>query len=186
MPRPTPNLILGLGVAALAVLAAAIWLPNDSATWLIVKQRGRLSIGDAMAPMIAFGLIFLAGLLIALEKRTAEATRLTAANLRFLAVFAGLFLLSILLMRWSGPLMVAAGHALGATELSYRELRDTAPWKYAGFVLGGTFLVAALICTAERRFSWRAVLIGLISVAALIAIFDLPFPNLLLPPNGDV
>lgn len=187
MRREKADLALGLCAVILALLAILVWAPNDIATGVIVKQRGRVSIGDAMAPIFAFGLIALAGALIMFEKRTkAGAPHLTRENLRFMAIFAGVFLLAMILMRWSGPALVALGQGFGVTESDYRELRDTAPWKYTGFVLGGAGLVAMLIALMERRWSWRAAFIGLLAAAALIAVFDLPFSNLLLPPNGDV
>ncbi|SET94027.1 hypothetical protein [Paracoccus homiensis] len=185
MSRNKANLILGCGVVVLALTALAFWVPNDSATGLIVKQRGRLSIGDAMAPTAALALILVAGLLILFEKGK-PAPRITSRNLRFLIAFTGVFFVSLAVMRWAGPAIIWTMGGLGLTEHSYRDLRDTAPWKYAGFVIGGTGLVATLMCMIEGRASWRAVLVGLLAVAALIAVFDLPFPDLLLPPNGDV
>ncbi|MEC7259026.1 MAG: hypothetical protein VXW58_14530 [Pseudomonadota bacterium] len=186
MGRNRADLILGLGAVGLAVLAIVAWVPNDSATGLIVQKRGRLSIGDALAPMAALGLIAVSGALIAARKPGEKAARPTLANLRFLLVLTAIFAASLALMRWSGPIAVGLAQAAGLAEHSYRELRDTVPWKYTGFVLGGTGLVASLMSLAERRFSWRALGIGLLAVAGLIAVFDLPFPDLLLPPNGDL
>ena len=85
------------------------------------------------------------------------------------------------LMRWTGPL---AAWLLDAGE--YRLLRDTVPWKYMGFVTGGTVIVGGLVALMEARASLRAALIGLAAAAALAAAYDLPFGDLLLPPNGDV
>lgn len=181
------NRILGGCVIILALLAIFVWVPNDTATGMILRQRGRLSIGDAMAPMFAFGLMGLAGILIALEKGGAlPASHINRKNIRFLTIFIGIFLLSIALMRWSGPFVVLVAKAFELTEQSYRDLRDTVPWKYTGFVIGGTFLVTTMMSLMERRFTWRALWIGLLAVAGLIVVFDLPFPDLLLPPNGDV
>ncbi len=185
MLRNKPDLILGFGVVILAIIAIIAWVPNDSATGVILKQRGRLSIGDAMAPMAALALAALAGLLIIFDKRGVKlASHLTAANLRFILVFTGVFLLAVVFMRWSGPLIVGLGRALGLTEAVYRDLRDTVPWKYAGFVIGGTSMVSILICAMVHRFTWRAVFVGLLTVFGLIAIFDLPFPDALLPVFG--
>jgi hypothetical protein len=69
---------------------------------------------------------------------------------------------------------------------SYRDLRDTLPWKYIGFLLGSTGLITTCIAAIETRFSWRALLIALVATTALMALYDLPFDDLLLPPNGDV
>ncbi|MWD25989.1 hypothetical protein E0K89_000645 [Aquicoccus sp. SCR17] len=186
MSRDKANLGLGLVAIGLALVAVLAWVPNDTATGVIVAKRGRVSIGDAMAPMAAFGLVALAGLLILFEKtRTEGAARLSAANVRFLLLLTGVFLLTMVLMRWSGPAVTGFGQLAGLTEHGYRDLRDTVPWKYIGFVIGGTTLVASLMSLVERRVTWRAILVGLLAVAALIAVFDLPFPDLLLPPNGD-
>lgn len=190
MSRDKANLGLGLVAIGLALVAILAWVPNDTATGIIVAKRGRVAIGDAMAPMAAFGLVALAGLLILFEKgrekaRAEGAAHLSAANVRFLLLLTGLFLLTMVLMRWSGPAVTGLGQLAGLTEHGYRELRDTVPWKYVGFVLGGTTLVAGLMSLVERRVSWRAIFVALLAVAALIAVFDLPFPDLLLPPNGD-
>ena len=85
-------------------------------------------------------------------------------------------------MRWLGPLAVE----LFGAEGSYRALRDTAPWKHLGFVAGGTLLVAGLMALVEGRLTMRGVVIGLLATFALILLYDLPFDDLLLPPNGDV
>ena len=68
----------------------------------------------------------------------------------------------------------------------YRILRDTVPWKYTGFVIGGILLVFSLICFVEERLSWRALLISIGAVVGIILLYDLPFDDVLLPPNGDV
>ena len=184
MQRNRVDLALGLGAVVLAILAIVAWVPNDSATGVIFSQRGRTSIGDAMAPTVAFAVVMLAGILTALEKRGPEDARyVTRANLGFIVVLTGIFLFSILLMRWTGPVLVALVGPEGAV---YRELRDTMPWKISGFVLGGTFLVAGLMALMQRRIGWRQVAIGLLATAGLIAVFDVPFPDLLLPPNGDL
>ena len=78
-------------------------------------------------------------------------------------------------MRWEGPVLVE----------EYRLLRASAPWKWVGFVLGGTVVVTGLISAIERRLSLRALLIGIAVTVALIVLFDLPFDDLLLPPNGE-
>jgi len=83
---------------------------------------------------------------------------------------------------WLGPAAVWALTEDGA----YRNLRDTAPWKYVGYVAGGTLLVAGLMALVEGNVTWRGVMIGLLATLALIAVYDLPFEDLLLPPNGDV
>ena len=68
----------------------------------------------------------------------------------------------------------------------YRLLRDTVPWKYVGFASGGFVIVAGASSVVEGRFSRSAALAGIVAVLLIIALYDLPFDDLLLPPNGDV
>ncbi|WBU60566.1 hypothetical protein [Paracoccus albus] len=187
MRRFNSEIYLGCAVILIALVAIFVWLPSDSASGLIARQRGRVSIGEALAPAASFALMALAGGLILLEGRGKNwVAHISLENLRFLGLLVAIFAISTLLMRSGGPALVAIANGFGADELSYRELRDTAPWKYIGFVLGGTFLVASLMSFIEGRVSWRAIGVGLAAVTFLIAVFDLPFPDLLLPPNGDV
>ena len=74
---------------------------------------------------------------------------------------------------------------LGPEGAEYRPLRDTAPWKYLGFGLAGTLLVTSLIAFVERRFRWQMLIVGLGSTVVLAMVYDLPFDDLLLLPNGN-
>jgi len=38
----------------------------------------------------------------------------------------------------------------------------------------------------EGRMRWRTLIISILAVLFLIIVYDLPFENLLLPPNGDL
>jgi len=84
-------------------------------------------------------------------------------------------------MRWAGPI---AASMVG--DGAYRLLRDTAPWKYIGFVLGGGTMTFCIVSFVEQRVTWRAVWVALAAVVGIIALYDLPFDDVLLPPNGDV
>lgn len=172
---------LGLVCLVFALVIAALWVPLDVETGLIEKVRRRVTIGDALAPTVAAAFIGLGGLLLMLAPGRNGDERLSGRNLRFLALLLSGLVAALLLMRWAGPLAVAV---LDAGE--YRLLRDTAPWKWIGFALGGFALVAGLIVWIEGRLSLRALLVAAGAVLALIAVFDLPFEDLLLPPNGDV
>ncbi len=174
------NLALGLGVAILGLMIATIWVSMDTASGLIEKVRRQVTIGDALAPTAAAMFLVVGGLLVAAFDRDDTAYRVSVGNLAFVTSLLILLFVSLALMRWAGPL--AAVFAEGG----YRPLRDTAPWKYIGFSLGGTALVAGLICFVERRLSWRAIWVALVATLALILVYDLPFDDLLLPPNGDV
>ena len=89
-------------------------------------------------------------------------------------------------MRSFGPLAVMLYNEIAVSDLQYRLLRDTRPWKYLGFIAGGTLLISGLISLVQGRISWKSIAIGLIAIALMIAVYDLPFDDLLLPPNGDV
>ena len=50
---------------------------------------------------------------------------------------------------------------------------------------GGTVMVAGLIAVVEQRLTAAALAAALLSAAALAVFYDVPFDDLLLPPNGD-
>jgi len=177
------NLILGLVFVAFAALVAFVWVPLDVETGLIEKVRRRVVIGDALAPTVAAFFIGMGGLVLILsERKVPDQPRLRMSNLSFICVQLAILVTGFAIMLYAGPIAVA----LSDGEVEYRLLRDTAPWKYIGYSLGGIFIVAGLISQAEGRLTGRSVLIAACVVLALIAIYDLPFENLLLPPNGDV
>ena len=65
-------------------------------------------------------------------------------------------------------------------------LRDTIPWKHIGYFIGGVVLIAGLIAQVESRLSVVSVGVAILATIILILIYDFPFDDLLLPPNGDV
>ncbi|MEM9603114.1 MAG: hypothetical protein AAGA11_09640 [Pseudomonadota bacterium] len=176
--------ILGAVCLVFALVLAFIWIPLDAETGLIEKARRRLVIGDGLAPTVAAGLLAVSGLWLCLSgwwRRSGGA--LHRENLGFLLRFGGLVVLCLLVMRWAGPVAVWAS---GDTLDAYRLLRDTAPWKYLGYLLGGTLLIAGVVAWIERGLRWRSVALAFAVVLALALLYDLPFEDLLLPPNGDV
>ena len=175
------NLILGLCAVVAGLLIAPVWVPADVTTGMIEKVRRQVTIGDALAPTIAAGFIGLGGVLVALFESPENARRITRRNLWFLTMLLLTVGVSFAIMRWLCPALASL-----LTEEGYRPLRDTAPWKYIGFLLGGAGMIAALISLVEGRITRRAVLVGLAAAIALIVVYDLPFDDLLLPPNGDV
>lgn len=177
----SPDRRLGLVCIALALIALVLWVPFDVETGLIEKVRRRVAIGDSLLPTVALGFVILGGLLALIVPRS-DAPRITRHNLAFAAELLLCFVVAFALMRWAGPLAVD----VFGQEANYRALRDTAPWKYIGFVSGGTILVAGLMALGEGRIALRGFVIGLIASLVLIALYDLPFDDLLLPPNGDV
>lgn len=181
-PQSRPDRILALCAIIGAVLAIAVWIPLDTASGLVETVRRQVRVGDALGPTVAAACILGGGVLL-LVRGGAGTPPIAPRNMAFLALLLGLFAVSIGLMRWTGPAAVAL---LGGEVETYRNLRDTAPWKYLGFLAGGGVMVFAMIARAERRVSWRAALIAALACLALVALYDLPFDDLLLPPNGDV
>lgn len=182
-PLSRSNLALGLIFLVFAILVAFVWVPLDTETGLIEKVRRRIMIGDALAPTMAAFFIGLGGLLLILTERKApDQPVVNLTNLAFIGIQIATLILGFLIMLYAGPVAVALFNG----DAEYRLLRDTAPWKYIGYFLGGVFIVAGLIAQAEGRITWRGMFIAMSVVVALIVIYDLPFDDLLLPPNGDV
>lgn len=177
------NLIIGLIFLAFAALVAFVWVPLDVETGLVEKVRRRIMIGDALAPTVAAFFIGLGGLILVLfERKAPDQPSVNLANLTFVGLQIFILVVGFLIMLYAGPLAVW----LFGGDTEYRLLRDTAPWKYIGYFLGGVFIVAGLISQSEGRLSFRSVVIAIGVVIALILVYDLPFDDLLLPPNGDV
>ena len=110
-----------------------------------------------------------------------NAQALNKNNMTWLFLLLLLVTISIGLMRFAGPAVVSV---LG--DQDYRALRDTLPWKYIGFVIGGTFLISSIMTVVDRHFSWLRLFIALVATLLIAMFYDLPFDNLVLPPNGDV
>lgn len=179
----TGDLLLGVFCLVCASLALFWWIPLDTETGLIEKVRSQTSIGDALAPTVAACVLALAGALLCWRSSASdEALGLGATQAVFLSKLFLVVFLSLMLMRWAGPLMLLA---VGRGMEDYPNLRDTFPWKYIGYLLGGFSLILGLIALVEHRLSWRAVWVALGTTVALIVIYDLPFDHLQLPPNGD-
>lgn len=175
-----------LGWMALVVCGVIlfVWIPLDVDTGITEKVRRQVKLGDAFAPSVAAALIGLGGLMLLLERRhTSNTESISIADVKHAAVILCLVAISLFLMRYSGPVALAV---FEGNEAEYRLLRDTAPWKYIGFIAGGMWLIVSLIALVEQRLRWQHFIIALIAVTVLIAFYDLPFEDLLLPPNGDV
>ncbi len=179
--RVNQDVILGALALFLGCLVVFYWAPMDSDTGIAEKVRGRWSIGDALAPTVAGFVIAGAGLFIALGGflRGAEAT-ISTRNFAYLAAFLAIVVSGFLVMRYAGPVIA------GVFGEEYRVLRDERPWKYTGFVLGGGGMIFGLISLAEGRIAVRRLLLGLIIATVLALLYDLPFEDLIMPPNGDV
>ena len=178
-----PDVLLGLAVVLFALVLLVLWIPNDVDGDIINTVRRRSSIGDPMAPTVSGLLLLFCGAMLVLTGlfRSAGKAGLDRGNLVFLVVACGFLAGVILIMLFAGPLLVAA---LGVAE-EYRLVRASLPWKYTGFLLGGFTLVFTAIVAVERRVRWRTVLLGLVIPLTIAVLYDLPFDDTLLPPNGD-
>ncbi len=181
------EVLLGAGIVLLGLFVMLVWIPLDTETGIIEKVRSRQEVGDAMAPTLAAALFVFAGLLLCVTAyRGGSKLQLGPSTFVHLIFVLGIAVLSFAFMRWTGPLAVAVAGLFDADLPTYRNLRDTLPWKYLGYLAGGTLLVFGLISYVEHRFRWRNVLIAFVAAVALALLYDLPFDDLLLPPNGDV
>ena len=177
---------LGLICVAFAVVCIGVWIPLDTDTGLIEKVRRRVEIGDALAPTVAAAFILMGGLVLVLAPGRSHAdSDPVRVTLGFGAAMLAILVLAFAMMLYAGPLVVGVANLFGSDVLEYRLLRGAFPWKYIGFASGGIVAISGVICLAERRVSVRAIVIGALAVLGMIALFDLPFDDLLLPPNGD-
>ncbi|MEO0730254.1 MAG: hypothetical protein AAFY64_07725 [Pseudomonadota bacterium] len=187
MHRLNADVILALLALVSGLLIAFVWAPLDSGTGLIERVRGRSSIGDALAPTLVGVVLVLSGaLLLSVQHLLTRGETLVAANAIYLMRLLLVVLVAITLMRWAGPTLVALLESYGFLDASYRQLRATPPFTYIGFVLGGSVLVTGLIALIEHKVTLHAVLVGVSASLVIALMIDLPFNNLLLPPNGDV
>jgi uncharacterized membrane protein len=183
MPKINFNadFIIGVGALVLGCLILFVWIPFDVETGLVEKVRSRIVIGDSLAPSLAASVLILGGVLLMFKSyRTSGRAELSWSSLKFIALILASVGLSLAVMRWTGPI---SAHLLNA---DYRSLRDTVPWKYAGYFWGGLVMVFGLISIMEHRLRWRILFISILAVLILMLVYDLPFKNLLLPPNGDI
>ncbi len=180
---------IGLGAAAAALAALVLWIPNDTETGLVETFRRSTVIGDALAPSAVAILLAALGLWMAAAGRLGRAAPIAPgidrASLDFLGRLAAVLAAGFALLAWTGPAAVGAVNALGGEIGSYRMLLDTPPYKYLGFLLGGFVLAFGSMVVVAGRPRRRDAVAAAAAVAALAALVDLPFEDLLLPPNGD-
>lgn len=178
--RLTGEKWLGLLAIAAALLLIFVWVPLDTETGLIEKVRRQVRLGDSLGPVLAGGIILIGGIFTFVQPN-ADAATLTRHNLRWMVVLLGIITISLVLMRFAGPLVTSV-----LTETPYRALRATPPWNYIGYLTGGTFLIAALISVARSKITLSVMLVGIVVSLVFALLYDLPFDDLQLPPNGDV
>ena len=183
----TQHRAIGAVTCLFAIAALLLWLPNDIDSGLIEKVRRRHQIGDMLAPAMALTIMLLGGAWLALSSNRAALGKV-AGPARAILIFIGIAGASLLLMRFTGPGIIWLDETVGLVEVGtgYRPLRDTLPWKFSGFLAGGSVLIWALSAYADHQWSWRRLGIGLVIALIIGAAFDLPFEDLILPPNGDL
>ncbi len=179
--RANQDTVLGAAMLIFGLAVAILWGPIDSETGIAEKVRGRWSIGDALAPVVAGTLLAVAGLALAVRSMPlAGRQRLDFDNLRFMLRLLLCLAAALAVIRYAGPAIASL------TVGEYRPLRDSVPWKYFGFVLGGGVLIAGMNFIVDGQTNWRRIALALMGVLILALLYDLPFEDLLLPPNGDV
>lgn len=182
-PERTRDLAVGTLSAGFALAVLLVWIPADVDTAVIDVWRRVTRIGDAMLPTAAAAGILVSGIAIALRAFAGRASwPHSRIDLAFVGCVAATLAVGLGLMIWTGPLCV---WIWTGGEGAYGPLRDDAPWKYLGFLAGGTFLTFSLTSFVGHRPSWRALSVAAASALVIAAIYDLPFDDLLLPPNGD-
>ncbi|MEP4039424.1 hypothetical protein [Pseudophaeobacter sp.] len=183
-PGKLREIVLGLAAIGSALVALGVWIPADIDTGVVDVWRRTIRIGDAMLPSFAAAGMLLAGLVMLVRAIVLVPNGLhRVISPVFLVTSCLVMALGLTLMQVSGPLIVWLWFS---GETPYRLLLDTAPWKYIGFVIGGSFMIFCFTALTSHRFSWNFVLLALVSTVLIALIYDLPFDNLLLPPNGDI
>ncbi len=192
--RPAPdrwNIGFGAVALAIALLSLLVWFPNDiNGGFIVINQIGKPEPGDAFFPTILAGMLLVlsAGQLLSAvlsRKPQTPSGKLTPDNLKFLFVFYAIVIIGLITMYWLGPLVVDGLRAIGVIDHTYRQLVDTVPYKYLGYVVGGFIMTLGLIVRAEGVIRPRAVLTVVIVIASLIFILDILLHNIQLPPNAD-
>jgi len=181
------NLYLGLLCVVFAAVLIFVWIPSDTDSGIVEKVRGRFNIGDALAPTVAACFVLFGGLLLlASERNDPFQTAITKRHILFIASLVAVTAMSLLVMRFAGTFIAEIANLFRIEPVEYRLLRAAPGWKHVGFVLGGVLMVSGIIAIIEHGFSSRGLLVAVLAVVLMIVVFDLPFEDLLLPPNGDV
>ena len=184
----TTDLVLAVVMAAFAVLTLAVWIPADIETGIIETFRRQTFLGDAFIPVLAAGGVLVSSAILIIGhffRPPADApqpSRLDGEGIGFLAILAGIVAVSLVLIFYAGPVAVSL---FADEDSTYRLLRETPPYKYVGFVLGGFTMIFGAISMIEGKILAKRAIAALVGVGVLLLVFDVPFDKLLLPPNGD-
>ena len=195
--RPTPDpWSIGFGAVTLtaSLLTLVVWIPNDIVGGFIdTGLTGKPEPGDAFFPMLLAGTLLILSAVQLLSAAMNRAVRdadsgigkISPENLKFLFVFYAIVLGGLTVMYWLGPLTVKALRITGVIDLTYRQLVDTPPYKYLGYLVGGFLMTVGLIFRAEGKLRRRAILAVVIVLTLSVLIFDVLLNNVQLPPNAD-
>jgi hypothetical protein len=174
-----------------SLLTLFVWIPLDIETGVIETFRRRVTIGDAMAPTIMAVAILVVSVVMGIlavfqlaENSSDVKEDLDKQSFVFLARLVIVVSIGLVLMVYLGPMVVDLINALGGEIGSYRNLRATYPYKLIGYVFGGFVLIFGIISVVENRFSMNGALVSIIAVVVITMLYEVPFDNLLLPPNG--
>ena len=178
--------VIGLCLLGLALMTLLVWIPLDVDTDLVEKVRRRYIIGDSLAPAISMLLVIISCLFLIRSGVKSKPGAVNWLAVRGIVTFVMTFAIGLLVMRFAGPLLIIMLDSVTAADLNYRVLRNTPPVSYIGFVLGGTVIMGSLSHFMDGKLSRKRLALFFAIAVALALIFDVPFEDLLLPPNGDV
>jgi hypothetical protein len=184
-----------IGLAVFFIITSAltlfVWIPIDIETGVVETFRRRVNIGDAMAPTVVAAAILVVSILMGVMALIRPSPNLMVKegldkqSFNFLSRMIIPLGLGLSLMLYAGPLVVDFINTMGGEISTYRQLKDTFPYKFVGYSLGGFVLVFGLVRLIENRSSLSAAWAAIIAVLLLTLLYEVPFDNLLLPPNGD-
>jgi hypothetical protein len=184
-----------IGLAVFFIITSAltlfVWIPIDIETGVVETFRRRVNIGDAMAPTVVAAAILVVSILMGVMALIRPSPNLMVKegldkqSFNFLSRMIIPLGLGLSLMLYAGPLVVDFINTMGGEISTYRQLKDTFPYKFIGYSLGGFVLVFGLVRLIENRSSLSAAWAAIIAVLLLTLLYEVPFDNLLLPPNGD-
>ena len=179
--------IIGALCVLFCLFLLFVWIPADIDSGLASKVRGRSKIGDALAPTITAILLGIAGLTVLITSGSSKSEEeIKPKNFLFIGTVSALVLLSCGLMYISGPFIVDMARVFASDLPEYRVLRNSVPWKYLGYLVGSIFLLVGFFVITGYGSWKRRCLVAVLAALALALAYDLPFDDLLLPPNGDI
>ena len=180
------NRLLGAVVFAFGVCCLLFWIPNDIDSGLIETVRRRNVIGDSLLPAGAMILIGLSAIALMRQKQADTPFHNDGKWHHVFGFFVIIFVVTLLIMRFAGPALVGFFNLFAQDDVTYRNVRNVRPLKYAGFILGGTVLLSCFSHFMDKSLTKKRAGLFLLITAVIAAFFDLPFEDILLPPNGDV